>query len=228
MNFTGKWVGVLMGAIISVSYAADPRRDEFNPYEHAYVSRAKEPDKPQGIPKLFAGTDKVADYYLLLEDGYDLLGYSSFESGDVPPEQALTHAAKLNADLVLVYHVGIDNLANLKARRGSGVEKGHNGTLYEYFASYWFKLPMPLLGLHVQRERPDEDAGLEVLAVVKQSPAAVSGLQRGDVLTRIGDVELHQPEQLAMAAQRYSGQSVEIIGRRDDVPFKLNVTLNRR
>lgn len=203
----------------------------FNPFAESYVSRIPTPTREAVVPQVFAGTDKVADYYRLLEDGYDMLGYSSFEYGDVPPEKAGEYAATLNAAVVLVYTQGIDSLDNRSGRKpaatdAAGASAGDH-TLYQYFATYWIKLPMPLLGLHVQRENQEDDAGLEVLAVVKQSPAAVAGLQRGDVLTQLGGMELHKPEQLAQVAQRFVGQTVEVVVRREGSELRKTVTLNR-
>jgi len=202
--------------------------EEFNPYTKSYVSRMEAPTVSTEKPRLFAGSDKVKDYYRLLEDGYDMLGYSSFETGVVPPDEALQQANNVHAALVLVYNAGVDHVANRQNRKTDDVGDQQDGTIYQYFATYWAKLPTPLLGLHVQRERPDDDAGLEVMAVIKSSPAADAGLLRGDVLTRIGDVELHKPEQLSQAAQRYSGQSVELVWRRGDNELMKSVTLSRR
>lgn len=216
---------VLLGLMLSFHAFAV---EEFNPYAKSYVSRMTAPTGTAEKPRLFAGSDKVTDYYRLLEDGYDMLGYSSFETGDVPPDEALQQAADVHATLVLVYNTGVDHVANRQNRKADDAESKPDGTIYQYFATYWAKLPTPLLGLHVQRERPDDDAGLEVMAVIKNSPAAESGLLRGDVLTKIGDVELHRPEQLSQAAQRYSGQSVDVVWRRGENEFRKSVTLNRR
>ncbi len=209
-------------------FAAQPGDEGFNPYAESYVSRLPAPAAPNKVPRLHSGSDKVQDYYRLLEDGYDMLGYSSFEFGDVAPEKLRQHATRLGADIVLVYTQGVDSLARRQARKG-GVEPapGENGTRYEYFATYWVKLPPPLLGLHVQREHQEADTGLEVLAVVKHSPAAMAGFRRGDVLTGVGTVTVHHPEQLSREVRRWAGKSVEVIGRRDGTEFRSTVTLNR-
>ena len=221
-----------------------------NLYSKSYVSKnnpgvALQPD-PSG-PKVYLGSDeKEKDYQRMLENGFDMLGYSSFEAAeDVSPDQVAEQAKKVKADLVLVYtkltgnvpaSVRIQQLRD-KARQaqknpedqsmGAKLDEEHG--LYSYFASYWVKLAPPLIGVHVTTSGEGDSAtGLKVLAVVKDSPAAKVALQEGDVLTRIGEIELTKPETLTQAAQRYAGQSVEIAWQRDGDANKATITLNKR
>ena len=115
-----------------------------------------------------------------------------------------------------------------------------NGTQYRYFASYWAKLPTPLLGVHIIKLKPaatgnaEEDAkvqpdsGLKLLAVIKDSPAAKAHLLRGDVLTKIGDVVLEQPDALYEAVKKYQGMQVEIAYEREGESAVTMATLNAR
>jgi C-terminal processing protease CtpA/Prc len=66
-----------------------------------------------------------------------------------------------------------------------------------------------------------------VLAVVKQSPADKASIRHGDVLLKIGDVELNKPELLSQAARRYAGQTVELSYLRVKQPRKTLITLNK-
>ena len=72
------------------------------------------------------------------------------------------------------------------------------------------------------------EQGVEIIAVIKGSPAASAGLQKGDTLLRLGDVELSKPELLPQAAQRYAGQSVELVYSRIGQEQRQSVTLNSR
>lgn len=218
-----------------------------NPYTTSFVSRdrpavALQPD-PAG-PKIYRGNVKEDDYPRMLSNGFDMLGYSSFEAADVAPEQALEQARKIRADLVLVYSrlvgsvpasVQIKQMRENALKADAGKDPAHSGTLlpqeqarYSYFASYWVKLAPPLIGLHVTGSKESTEPGLTVLAVIKQSPAEKAGIQDGDVLTRIGDVELLTPEALTQAAQQYAGQSVDITFLRDGSTSKTSMTLNHR
>jgi len=212
-----------------------------NLYEQFYKPYAKSPATRSGMPpRIYRGQDQETDFRHLLEDGYDILGYSSFVAGDVAPEQALEHADKLHADLVLVYTRRSDmtplRVPN-RAKPQTGNQSKENaagGRLitpqapqYEYFASYWTRLPTPILGLHVKT--PAEDSpGLPVVAVIKNSPAAEAEIKAGDKLLRIGDTDMRNVEALTKATQRYAGQSVEIVYAREAETMRKTVMLNAK
>ena len=231
-----------------LSYAAD------NLFEKNYTkqnnsdlqSMVSKPDT-----KMYLSNHKDEDNISMLENGYDLMGFSAFDAGDVPPESALAYAKAIHADTVLVYvKYGSEKTASSKiaalkeaAKKTGEVDEKDlqaNGTQYKYYASYWAKLPAPLLGLHIIKLKPaatgdvEEDAkaqadnGLKVLAVIKDSPAAKANLLRGDVLKKIGDVVLEQPDSLFAAVKQYQGQSVEIAYDRDGQPTVTTATLNKR
>jgi C-terminal processing protease CtpA/Prc len=186
----------------------------------------------------------VDDYKRMLENGFDMLGYSSFHGLDVAPEKATEQARNIKADLVLVYAeqksstpatVQIDQARKkLRDKSDDDTENSEaastlNNNLYEYFASYWVKLAPPLIGVHVEADAKDESrSGLRVLAVVNDAPAAKAGLQEGDVLTRIGEFALDKPEVLTQAAQHYAGQTVDVIYQRAGNEEKTAMTLNKR
>ncbi len=230
------------------SYAAE------NPFEKNYTkqnnsdlqSMAAKPDT-----KIYLSNHKDEDNISMLENGYDLMGFSAFDAGEVPPDSALAYAKAIHADTVLVYvKYGSEKTASSKiaalkeaAKKTGEVDEKDlqaNGTQYKYYASYWAKLPMPLLGLHIIKLKPaatgdaevdakiQADNGLKVLAVIKDSPAAKAHLLRGDVLRKIGDVVLEQPDALFSAVKQYQGQSVEIAYERDGQPAMTTVTLNKR
>jgi membrane-associated protease RseP (regulator of RpoE activity) len=222
----------LAWTVVALAEPQEAKADEFNPFAESYVSRMSPPTSGPAVVQIFSGEDKVVDHQRLLEDGYDLLGYSSFESGNVAPEKLKSQAAALHADLALIYSRGLDTLEGHAQKTGrtyqSPADPKADTTYYEYFATYWTKLPMPLLGLHVQRAGGSAEGGLEVVAVIKQSPADLSGVQNGDVLSRLGEVALSKPEELVQAAQRYAGQSVDLHFSRDGEPMRKTVVLNQR
>lgn len=218
-----------------------------NLYSQSYVSKdtptvALQPD--ESGPKVYLGADKEKDYHRMLENGFDMLGYSSFDAPEnVDPNQVMEQAKKVKADLVLVYTVLTANTPAAvriqqlkekarKAKKNPDAEAGDvnlddDHALYSYFASYWVKLAPPVIGVHVT-SAGEGQSGLKIMAVVKDSPAAKAALQDGDVLTRIGDVELTKPENLSQAAKRYAGQAVEIAWQRDGDANKATITLNKR
>ena len=185
--------------------------------------------------KMYVSNHKDDDNISMLEDGYDMMGTSGFQASKVPPELALQHAKAIKADTVLVYtkygsaKTAVSKIQMIKeaAKKGGGVinDKAlvEDETQYDYFASYWAKLPKPLLGVHiiklVKNAQPDdeeadakkmENKGLTILAVIKDSPAAKAGLMRGDVLMKVAGNELNKPEELSSIVRRYQGQDVAI------------------
>lgn len=201
--------------------------------------------------KMYASSHKDEDNVSMLEDGYDMIGSSGFDAAVVPAEQALAHAQSIKADRVLVYSkyaatkTSSSKLQLVKEAAKKGGEIEAEALLeapmqYHYYASYWAKLPMPLLGVNVIKlklktsEEGDkvatltEEAGLKIIAVIKASPAAKAGVVTGDVLLKIGDVELVKADDLFAAVQRYAGQTVAVVLARDNTSVKLSVALNAR
>ena len=56
---------------------------------------------PQTIIK--RGWDQDTDKIKMLEEGYDLMGFSGFSGPNVSPNLAKVHGEKLKADLILIY-----------------------------------------------------------------------------------------------------------------------------
>jgi predicted metalloprotease with PDZ domain len=159
----------------------------------------------------------------------------------------LIHAKSIKADVVLVYskyaskRSSISTLQTIKeAAKTTGeidaeVLEGDEEQ-YKYYASYWAKLPMPLLGLHViklKHKEKDSDVivdedGLKVLAVIKNSPAFKAGIKRGDVLLKVGSVDVQTPALLSKAVGKYAGKTVKIAYKRQDELASTDATLNSR
>ena len=204
-----------------------------NPYTKSYVAQSKVAARAEsGAAKIYLGKDRVVDYQRQLEKGYDILGYSSFDGGEVPPALLEEQAAKVNADVVLVYptvtaktpkSVKMD-MAKAKAA-GKEVAKD-GGKVYSYFASYWTKLPPPILGINVRgtSEAGEGNVGLVVLAVIEGSPASAA-LRKDDVLLRLGEVRLDKPEALGPAVRRYAGKPVEVEFERSGEVQRAQLTL---
>ena len=184
--------------------------------------------------KMYVGNHKDEDNISMLESGYDLIGSSGFEAGNVMAELALQHAKTIKADAVLVYQkyglakTAASKIAVIKeaAKKNGGVVEDKDlkdePTQYNYYASYWAKLPAPLLGVHIIKlvlVAEDEaeaatnkkiNTGLKILAVIKDSPADKAGLKRGDTLYKIAEVELNKPEELSNVVRKHQGQNVAI------------------
>lgn len=238
-----------MLAVLFLAICMQPVYAEENLYAKHYKeqngrglkSLQAEPDT-----KMYVSNHADEDNISMLESGYDMMGSTGFEAGSIMPDMALQHGKAIKADIVLVYSKyaskksSTSTLAVIReAAKTTGeidaklLEEGEEQ--YKYYASYWAKLPMPLLGLHViklkQKNQNGEVTavdGLKILAVIKDSPAFKAGLKRGDVLMKIGTVALQQPEQLFQAVGQYQGQQVEIAFERRDIPAVTQAVLNAR
>ena len=233
----------LIAACVFIQFAvAETSAD--NPYAKTYVSQKQVAAKVEpGQAKIYVGKDKVGDYQRQLEKGYDILGYSSFSAGEVSPDKLAAQAAVINADVALVYtqvsgrapaSVRLDKAkaAAMAKEAGDTAVKPDQpkdvpaAVLYSYFASYWTKLPPPILGVHVQGkvETASGETGLQVLAVIEGSPAAAT-LRREDTLLRLGEIPLDKPEALMQAAQRYAGQTVDVVFERGGEKMSKSLSL---
>lgn len=207
--------------------------------------------EPNPDTKMYVSNHKDEDNISMLEKGYDMMGTSGFEAGDVPADNALQHGKAIKADTVLVYSkygsakTAASKISAIKeSAKKNGGEVDPNdlqdeATKYKYFASYWAKLPTPLLGVHIIKLVPknldDEEkkaaeaaSGLKVLAVIKDSPADKAGLVRGDVLYKIGSTTLIKPEDLSPAVRQLQGQTVAIEYERNGSKAVTTAKINQR
>ncbi|HEY0562486.1 MAG TPA: PDZ domain-containing protein [Methylophilus sp.] len=196
--------------------------------------------------KMYVSNHKEDDNISMLESGYDMMGSSGFDAGDVPADLALAHGKAIKADVVLVYSkYGSAKTASSKiemikeaAKAGKELTEkdvAEEPTTYKYYASYWAKLPTPALGVHIIKLSVQNDeeatektniAGLQLLAVIKGSPAAKAGLVRGDRLLKINDITLEKPEDLTTAVRALRGKSVTLRYARADAEQVTQAQLN--
>ena len=204
--------------------------------------------QPSPETKMYVSNHKDEDNISMLENGYDMMGSSGFEAGGVAPELALQHAKAIKADTVLVYSkygsaktaVSKIQLIREAAKKNGGEidpkDLETDSTQYQYYASYWAKLPAPLLGVHIIKLVPkqmgddiaEEVKGLKILVVIKDSPAAKAGLVRGDVLLKIANAELNKPEELSGVVRQFQGQKVAIEYERDGKKSIATAQINSR
>lgn len=249
--------GLMLLSLVGLSallLATQSHAVEVNPYEKNYQEQnayhlKSQSDNPD--TKILASNHKDDDNISMLESGYDLMGSSGFSATGVSPELALQHAKSIKADAVLVYRkygsakTGHSKLEFIKqaAKKGGEIDAKdlvEEPVNYAYYASYWAKLPMPLLGVHVIKLKRQVDAddaeaaqvveepGLKIIAVIQESPAAKAKIVKGDTLLKIGDVTLVKPDDLFAAVARYQGQAVPIELQRGDAEIKTTVALNAR
>jgi hypothetical protein len=89
------------------------------PYSQYYHDLVKGGDTSNLIfvteePKLFRGTDPKADGLRMVEDGWFLLGYSTFTGPQVNENQAIEQAKQLKASAIVVYSKFFDTRTDIQ------------------------------------------------------------------------------------------------------------------
>ena len=248
-----KLIFVILNLLSTLAFA-----EETNLFQVNYLTQSnnslhslqKKPDT-----KICAGMNKEKDNIRMLEDGYDLMGTSAFQGPFTEPNQALKHAQSIEADVVLVYDRKINEMTRTerlrqihaemkkssKSEKNSVIEVSEadlqdKNSKFDFYATYWAKLPQPILGLHVIKlikknsdtKEKKEEAGLKVIAVIKDSPAFKSGIQKGDVILVLNDVNTESPEEFAKSVFKQQGNKVKIKYARDNEEKVVVTELNRR
>ena len=159
-----KLIFVILNLLSALVFA-----EETNLYQVNYLTQSndslhslqKKPDT-----KIYSGTNnKDQDNNTMLEDGYDLMGVSSFQGPFVEPNQALKHAQSIRADVVYVYPRKINEMTRTerlrqihaemkkssKSEKNSVIEVSEadlqdKNSKFDFYATYWAKLPQPILG----------------------------------------------------------------------------------
>lgn len=237
----------LMAVFVAYQAQATDNASVENLYAEHYMKqnqRQLQSLNPQPETQLEVRKNQEEDNLLMLENGYDMMGTSSFVTISIADALALQHGQAIKADRVLVYQQNVP--LNPKIVRMDGdkegekfadeVNKANELTPHTiHSASYWAKLPTPTLGVHVIKLIPVENAsgkkapdvpGLRVIAVIKASPAAISGILKGDNLLKIGERTLEKSDDLFSTVQQYAGKTVPVEVLRGNDIVKMQVALN--
>ena len=212
---------------------------EENLFEKNYVLQSPEGFKSfEQMPntKIMRGWDKDTDNVMMLDNGYDFMGFSGFVSTNIPPSVALEHGKKIKADLILIYDRQInegDRASQFKQARRKAIEEKRvkdfgkvteieiteddlvdPNVMYDFYASYWVKLPKPTFGTHFielgKGENRENAEGVQVIAVIKGSAAAKAGILRNDSITSINGQKVTTPDELISLIRKHKGSDIDV------------------
>jgi hypothetical protein len=212
---------------------------EENLFEKNYVLQSPEGFKSfeqNPDTKIMRGWDKDTDNVMMLENGYDFMGFSGFVSTNLPPSIALEHGQNIKADLILIYDRQInegDRASQFKQARRKAIEEKRvkdfgkvteieiteedlvdPNVMYDFYASYWVKLPKPTFGTHFielgKVENTQNVEGVQVIAVIKDSAAAKAGILRNDSITSINGQKVTTPDELISLIRKYKGSDIDV------------------
>lgn len=110
----------------------------------------------------------------------------------------------------------------------------YNVNRSDYFATYWVKMKTPIFGVQVRELTPElrkqinSNKGLVIIAVIKNSPAFMADLFKGDILKKIGDVEIIDYNSFKQAGSKYTGKKVDVVILRDNQEIIKEITFNEK
>jgi hypothetical protein len=245
------WLTLLF--VAATLFTSPAIRAEDNPYASNYQAQNQgnlHSMLANPEPQIFSGNRRNEDNINMLENGYDLMGVSSFEAEVVPAELAISHGRSILADSILVYVKKAGNttpaskmeMIKEASRKGKALtekDMAVDPTKYRYYATYWAKLPPPVLGVHViklvsrssgaesgdKEVRPKSNDGVRVIAVIHGSAAEKAGLLRGDQLLSINQEKVQDAAELSNLVRKYRGKSVQLQLERQNEPVKLEAQL---
>ena len=201
--------------------------------------------------KIMKGWDQDKDKIKMLEEGFDLMGFSGFSGPNISPNFAKIHGEELKADLVLIYDRQVNDSSRASAIKKArdkvfaarkAEKKGEiieieiteedlldSNALYVFYASYWVKLPKPTFGTHfikiAKNNVQDEVPGVLVIAVIKDSPAAKAGILKNDSIVKIDQVDVNSPDDLIAVIKKSKGKSVDVEFIRGGIKDQVRVNL---
>jgi hypothetical protein len=110
-----------------------------NPYSQFYVDLTGSQNvlgnqdiiMPTDEPTLIQGYNIETDGRRMLEDGYSLLGFSSFNGGEINQNTALEHAKKIHAEKVIVYSAYTNTISGMMPMTLPDTQTSyHSGSIY--------------------------------------------------------------------------------------------------
>jgi S1-C subfamily serine protease len=219
-------------------------------------------------PKLFRGNNLERDNQQMFEDGYFMVGYSSFNAGNVNVNGAIIQAKQVHAAVVITYSQYTNTVSGaipLTAPNTQTSSTSFNGSAYgaagyqtfsgtadtttygtkttyipynmnrfDHGATYWVKVKRPIFGVYAadltpeDRQKIGSNKGLLIYAVIKDSPAFRADILKGDILRKIGDIEIYDLKNFQEVVNQYAGQKVHIDILREGQEIKKDIELNQK
>ena len=207
-----------------------------NPYADMYV-KTSEPDMVSNDKLPLADSDITVinskdtkeDMVDVYENGYEMIGYSSFNTGDLSEKYVRTQALDVGATLVIYSKKFVSQDSELEPVFLNGFCYGGYYSVnctgadwqyvlksrYDYLATFWIKTKLSGLGILVRdisQEKRKElgiNYGVEIQAIRKDSEAR-DELALGDVIIKIGENDIKNKEDYKKITDENKGKKIKI------------------
>jgi membrane-associated protease RseP (regulator of RpoE activity) len=224
---------------VSTPAVAGPYEDFFQ----ASGESAEDGIRSKSPPQVFASNDLDTDIRRFLEDGYFIIGASSWVGTPEDPKKTAKFAKKIKASVALVRYRYIDTVSGGTQVVMMPIIGGYGGMIggaqpvsfarYEQTAYFFIKSkPENIgLGLWFQNLTPMQvnvlgsGKGISVTAVVRGSPAFDAGVIAGDIILTFAGQDISTRERWDKTRADSAGQTVPVEIIRDGQPQTLQITM---
>lgn len=207
-----------------------------NPYADTYI-RTSEPNiKSDSTPPLsnsditvINSKDTREDMVDVYENGYEMIGYSSFNTVDLSERYVREQALNVGATLVIYSKKFVSQDSELEPVFFNGFCYGGYYSVnctgadwqyvlksrYDYLATFWIKTKLSGLGILIQDISQDKrkelgiNYGVEIQAIRKDSEAR-NDLALGDVIIKIGENDIKNKEDYKKVTDENKGKKIKI------------------
>ena len=208
-----------------------------NPYSDTYVNTSSPNISVNDIKPLTENDIKLInsknvkdDLINAFENGYEMIGYSSFNTTDVSEKYIKSQALNVNATMVIYSKQFTSQDSELEPvffddfcsrRYYNSMDCGGpdwqyvQKSKYDYLATFWIKANLTGLGILVQdisiekRKELETNYGAEVKAVRKDSEA-YKEIALGDVITKINGSDIKDKDEYTKEVEKNKGKKVKL------------------
>ncbi len=222
---------------VSCPAVAGPFEDFFQ----ASGARVEDGIRSKSPPQVFTSNDLDADVRRLLEDGYFIVGASSWVGTPEDAKATAKFAKKIRASRVLVQYRYIETVSGgtqivmLPLTFGGMIGNAQpvSYARYEQTAYFFVKAKPEKIGLGlvlepltpIQVRAAGSGKGLSISVVVRGSPAFDAGMIAGDIVLKIAEQDASTLDRIAQIKADYAGQTVPVEIIRDGQPQILEITM---
>lgn len=233
----------IRAAILSLTLAASSpaMAGPFEDFFQASGTSAEDGIRSKSPPQVFTSNDLDADIRRLLEDGYLILGASSWVGTPEDAKATAKFAKKIKASIALVQYRYIDTVSGgtqvvmLPLTFGGMIGNAQpvSYARYEQTAYFLVKAKPEKIGLGLRIEPLTQSQiktigsakGISITVVARGSPAFDAGIIAGDIIQTLAGQDISTRDRMDRVKADYAGQTVPVEIIRDGQSKTLQITM---